>query len=557
MSAIPLADAVRQMSWLAKVRGTTEAADLDLALGVLDSLPEPGTTLLLQRLRNGDPAALPDLPPAAAAVMCDIVAVGPETALAVARNRLPSLVRRLLELAALTHEQSARLVREFGVITVSDLQTALEGGRLGSLGVAAAERLQAAAGVVAAERRVIPLGRALDIAASLQDLMTASCPTISHSEVAGDARRFEPLVATVILVARTADPRGAIDDLALLPGVDELLHRSGRRALIQFQQAEVDIRLSAPDDHGTVLFTATGSTGHVEAINARRRRLELCSREEDVYRYAGLPWIPPEIRHGWDEVEAAAAGHLPRLVTRTDIRGDLHLHSTYSDGQDTIETMVAAAVALGYEYIAITDHSERAAASRTLTLDQVARQRDEIDRLRERYPMITILQGIETEILADGRVDFADAILERLDIVLASLHDAAGHDGATLTRRCINAIRHPLVNVISHPANQLVGRRAGYPLDYEAVYAAAAETGTALEIDGAPSHLDMDGEHARAAIAAGVTVTIDSDCHRARALERQMVMGVGTARRGWIEPRHVLNTRPLADVLEFVKAKRG
>ena len=148
------------------------------------------------------------------------------------------------------------------------------------------------------------------------------------------------------------------------------------------------------------------------------------------------------------------------------------------------------------------------------------------------------------------------AVLEGLDIVLASLHDAAGQDGPRLTRRCIQAIRHPLVNVITHPANQLVGRRPGYALDFDAVFAAAAETGTALEVDGAPSHLDLDGEQARRAVAAGVMLTIDSDCHRARSLQRQMALGIGTARRGWVEPRHVLNTRPLAEVLAFLAAGR-
>ena len=200
--------------------------------------------------------------------------------------------------------------------------------------------------------------------------------------------------------------------------------------------------------------------------------------------------------------------------------------------------------------------SRRAAASRTLTLDALSRQRDEILRLREQHPQITILHGVEVDILPDGRLDFADAILEQLDIVLASLHDAAKHDGPALTRRCLQAIRHPLVNVITHPANRLVGRRSGYPLDFDAVYAAAVETGTALEIDGAPSHLDLDGEHARAAVSAGVTVTIDSDCHRARVLDRQMKLGLGTARRGWVEARHVLNCRPLDDVLAFIAAKR-
>ena len=218
--------------------------------------------------------------------------------------------------------------------------------------------------------------------------------------------------------------------------------------------------------------------------------------------------------------------------------------------------MVEGCHALGYEYIAITDHSSGAAASRTLARDDIARQREEIDALRERFPGMTILHGIEVDILPDGRLDFEDDVLERFDIVLASLHEHARQDAEQLTQRSIAALRHPLVNVLCHPANQLVGRFEGYPLDFDALYAAAAETGTALEIDGAPSHLDLDGERARAAAAAGVTLTIDSDCHRAPALGRQMRFGVGTARRGWVEPRQVLNTRPLAEVREFIAAKR-
>jgi DNA polymerase (family 10) len=170
---------------------------------------------------------------------------------------------------------------------------------------------------------------------------------------------------------------------------------------------------------------------------------------------------------------------------------------------------------------------------------------------------MAILHGIEVDILPDGRLDFEDALLEQFDIVLASLHESARQDGRTLTRRCIAAMRHPLVSILTHPANRLVGRRAGYPLDFDAVYAAALETGTALEIDGAPGHLDLDGEHARAAVSAGVTVVIDSDCHRARSLDRQMRFGIGTARRGWVEARHVLNARPLGEVLAFVAAKRA
>jgi DNA polymerase (family 10) len=218
--------------------------------------------------------------------------------------------------------------------------------------------------------------------------------------------------------------------------------------------------------------------------------------------------------------------------------------------------MVQVSAALGYEYIAITDHSERAAAPKTVTIDGLARQRDEIERLRDRFPTLTILHGIEVDIMPDGSLDFADDVLETLDIVLASLHDRHGDDPARLTRRCLSAIAHPLVNIISHPANRLVGRDEGYELDFPAIYAAAAATGTALEIDGAPTHLDLDGGHARMAVAAGVTVAIDSDCHRARLLDRQMRFGVGTARRGWVAPRQVLNTRGIDEVRAFIAAKR-
>jgi DNA polymerase (family 10) len=235
----------------------------------------------------------------------------------------------------------------------------------------------------------------------------------------------------------------------------------------------------------------------------------------------------------------------------------LHMHTTFSDGQNSLREMVHACAAIGYEYIAITDHSEHAAASRTLTLDLLERQRDEIARLRDEYPRMTILHGIEADILANGSIDCPDRVLASLDIVLASLHERYGHDGRQLTARCLQAIRHPLVAIITHPANQLVGRRAGYEMDYAAIYEAAAETGTALEIDGAPGHLDLDGEHAREAVASGVTLTIDSDCHRARSLERQMHLGIGTARRGWVEPRHALNTRPIHDVRAFVAQKRA
>ena len=289
----------------------------------------------------------------------------------------------------------------------------------------------------------------------------------------------------------------------------------------------------------------------------KRRGLRLVASEADAYAHAGLAYLPAETRDSPDAIARASADAVPRLVDRADIRGDLHMHTTYSDGRESVREMVYAARTLGYEYIAITDHSEHSAASRSLTLDDIERQREEIARLRRELPEMAILHGLEVDILADGSLDCPDTVLASLDIVLASLHEPLGHDGRRLTRRCLAAIRHPLVSAITHPMNQLVGRRPGYDMDYAAIYEAAAETGTLLEVDGAPGHLDLNGERAREAVEAGATLLIDSDCHRAAALDRQMRLGVATARRGWVEPHHVLNTRPLRDVQAFLARKRS
>ena len=470
--------------------------------------------------------------------------------------RRPFLIRRLLESGAVTSDQALLLSHELGIATVTDLELALEDGRLSALPRNVISRIESAAHGIFAEHRPVPLGRATELLEAILAVLDHLGPVVLERSITGEARRYEPLVRTPAIAVATSDPLALLDALAQARAVEGVLPLTSERAIILVQHTEVDIRLAAPNDFGSVLFACTGSTAHVQAVSSHQRQPVLAPREKDVYANAGLPWIAPELRHATGEIEAAVEGRLPNLLRREHIRGDLHMHSTYSDGQDSIEAMVLGCIQLGYEYIAITDHSENASAGRTVTLDQLAQQRDEIERLRERHPQITILHGIEVDILADGRLDFADPILEGLDIVLASLHDAARQDGAALTRRCIQAIRHPLVNVITHPANRLVGRRPGYPLDYTAIYAAAAEHGTALEIDGAPSHLDLDGEHAREAVGAGVTVTVDSDCHRARSLGHQMNLGVGTARRGWVEARHVLNCRPLGEVRAFVAAKR-
>jgi len=404
--------------------------------------------------------------------------------------------------------------------------------------------------------RQVTLGRAWDVLDSLRQNIAAGCPIVDEIVLAGDARRFEPLVSQPCLVLRSADRAAAIEQLNRITGATKLVERTAGGGVIRYRDLAIDVQIAEADDFGSTLFRATGSAAHVAAVLGRHRLFPARS-EEEFYSQAGLAFIAPELRNASGEVEAAENGTLPVLVSCDDVRGDLHMHTTYSDGGDSLADMVMTCHGLGYEYIAITDHSQGAAASRTMSASDIARQREEIERLRERAPGMTILHGAEVDILPDGSLDFSDEVLEQFDIVLASLHESAGHDGARLTERCLAAIRHPLVNVLTHPMNRLVGRRDGYDLDYEAVYAAAVETGTALEIDGAPSHLDLDGEHARAAAAAGVIFTTDSDCHRAPLLERQMRFAIGTARRGWVVASQVLNTRPVEAIRAFIRAKRS
>jgi len=389
----------------------------------------------------------------------------------------------------------------------------------------------------------------------------------------GGLRRFAPEVDEVVLlgVVPVSRHKTALDAFARLPVVVDAGVRSVSTVRVETERGAVTLHLAPPDQSGAALVWHTGSSAHVDQLRARAARLGLrfveaaisrggasisCGSEEELYRLLELPYIAPELRSGTDEIEAASRGELPRLVSEAHIRGDLHTHTAWSDGRDTIADMVSAARQLGYEYIAITDHSERSWSSRSLAVADVDRQREDIEEVRSRARNIEVLHGVEVDMMPDGTLDFDDEVLGRFDIVLASLHDSGGQNGSRLTERYLKAIHHPLVNVITHPANRSPGHSDGYALDFDRLFAAAAEAGTAMEIDGAPGHLDMDGALARRAVAAGVTLAVDSDCHRLDGLARQMQFGVGTARRGWVEPHHVLNTRPVTEVRAFVARKR-
>ena len=422
------------------------------------------------------------------------------------------------------------------------------------------------------EDALVPLGRAWMQAKQARKELAAAAGMPDEWHLVGGLRRTDPVSPDVALLAVTGEPdawaRRAADALPR----DVLVVAGHRAVAIAADPEPIVVHAIQPEAVPTSLVWYTGPRGHVRALRDRAagQGLELThdalkeagaalplADEEALYTRLGLPFIPVELRGRTGILDEAAAGSLPTLLEVTDIQGDLHMHTVYSDGRDSVAGMVHASRALGYRYVAITDHSPTARASRVLTLDRIAAQAEEIAAVRALAPDITILQGIECDIQEDGSLDVPESVLERLDIVLASMHESYGHSPARILQRYERVLRHPLVNVITHPANRSPGRQPGYALAFARLFEEAARTGTAVEIDGAPGHLDLDSPLAELAASIGAPILVDSDCHMAERLGRQMRFGVGLARRAGLTREQVLNTRDVDAIRAFVAAKRN
>jgi DNA polymerase (family X) len=568
-----LGEAIERLSAFAALRGEEKLSQALAAAAPRVRSAEPDL-LDRQAAEGAGPFAL--LPDEGRALVVDLFREGDSVVLERERRRLPHDIARLLAHPDVTPADVLALHRRFGAVTGADLAEAVElAGRetTDREAIALRERFMRLLPSLRDGHPRLPLGRARAILEDIRSrLAGAGHPAATAFVPVGSVRRFEPTVGDLELLAASAAAPRVIEGVLEVLAPAHVLHRGSGLATVHVHDEQVTFRVVPPEELGAQMVRLTGSPAHLRSLKAHADTLGIslsgrdisdargvrirAATEEELYGALALQYVAPELRQGLDEVALAREGRLPPLVERRHIRGDLHTHTLWSDGRDSVDSMVYAARRLGYEYVAITDHSERTAASRTLTRDRLARQREDVERMRARMGELTILHGIEVEILPDGSLDFADDVLEGLDVVLASLHDAAQQPPDRLLARYIGAMRHPMVGIITHPANRLVGRHDGYALDYDALFAAAVETGTALEIDGAPGHLDLDGTLARRAVAAGVTVSIDSDCHSAARLGRQMDLGIGTARRGGVEPRHVLNTRSFEEVRAFFQAKR-
>jgi DNA polymerase (family X) len=413
---------------------------------------------------------------------------------------------------------------------------------------AAAGRLQGAPGVgpktearlrEALTREAEPRARRGLLLSQARELVGGVAAALD-GEPAGDVRRWRDSCERLVVVCVADDPHRLHARFAELPQIVALVEQDERRAVgVTVEGVPLEVVAAEPQRFGTVLLRATGSAAYVDALEP----LPDAPDEEALYRMLELPWCPPELR------EQPFRGRPPDLVELAEIRGDLHTHTTWSDGRASVEEMARAAAGRGYEYLAICDHSPAVGAVRGLTADDLRRQGEEIAAANEALAPFRVLRGIECDILPDGRLDLPDEILAELDWVQASVHGGQRMPRGELTARVEHALRNPYVRCLSHPKGRYINRRPENALDLERVFEVALEEGVAVEVNGLPLRLDLSGEHVRDALRAGVQIVCSTDAHSVRGLEN-MTLSVATARRGWATGADVLNTRPLRTILE-------
>jgi DNA polymerase (family X) len=495
------------------------------------------------------------------------------------RGKFPPGLIEVMHLPGFGPKRARKLFDELGVDSLDALRAAVEAGKIKELrgfGLKAETQLKQTLVEYDATGGPAPrvvLSRAEAIAGEVLAALRAH-PASDRVEAAGSLRRRADSVKDLDIIATASDPKALARTLGELELVESVQSSGDAGARVTTHTGmKIDLKVVEPDQFGNVLQHFTGSKAHNVALreNAVRRGLHIseygilddetgetlrCASEEDVYERLGLPWIPPELREGRGELEAARENALPALVTLSDLKGDMHMHTTASDGLQTAEEMALAARERGLEYIAITDHSASHGFGNDVSPGELERRIDEIHALNERLEGIEVLIGTESNILTDGSLDYPDELLERLDWVIASVHTSFRMRSKEMTDRMIAAIEHPLVDAIGHPTGRKIERRPPYALDVERVIEAAARAGTMLEINAAPDRRDLDEIHAREAARAGVPILIDSDAHSTVNL-RLLSYGVDTARRGWLTAEQVANTRPWTEFRKLRKRERS
>jgi DNA polymerase (family 10) len=549
-----------------KCRAYAGAAQGLLALGADDLGP---------LYRSGELSAIRGLGPATLAVVRDLIETGESRYLEQLRESTPAGLLDMLDVPGLSPLRIHQIHDGLGIESIEELEAAANDGRLATLPKFGPKTIAKILKGIASAREHGPLQLYHHARVEAQRLLASvtSHPDVVRAEVAGAIRRRAEVVSSIDIVAACAgNPTDVAQSFTRLSGV-ETAEGDGPFVSIRFVDgAELELHCVDPDRFAFTLWRATGTTAHVDAVRDAlasngvtidddrmrdgRGAVVAALDESAIYATASLAFVEPELREGLGEVDAARRGTLPILVTTSDIRGVLHCHSHYSDGKATIGEMAQAARERGWSYIGITDHSQAAFFAGGLSREAVRAQHDEIDELNSTLDDFRVLKGIEADILADGQLDYGDEMLDEFDFVVGAIHSRFSMDRTAMTDRVLRALDDPRLTILAHPTGRLLLSREPYAVDVDAVLEKAAALGVAVELNADPRRLDLDWRHLRAAKRLGATVAIGPDAHSTRGLDN-MEVGVGIARKGWLERGDVLNARSAADVVAFARARRG
>jgi DNA polymerase (family X) len=479
----------------------------------------------------------------------------------------------LMQIPGLGPKTVAMLNRELGIVGLSDLENALHEGKLKGLfgiGDKKIENIIKGIELFKTSQQRISIGMAYPVVKRIIAGLRNN-PEVKDIQAAGSLRRMKETVGDIDILVSGTNGASIVESFVSTNGVIQVLASGDTKGSVRVEEGvQVDLRVVKEDEFGAALQYFTGSKEHNIHLReiAKRKGLKISeygifkgekriggSLEEDVYKALGMDWIPPELRENRGEIEAAQLGKLPNLIELSDIKGDLHNHSNWSDGTPTFEEMAEHAIKMGYKYLVVSDHSKSLHVANGLKDDELLEEIEEIDKLNKKFKGFTLLKATEMDIKADGSLDFPDKILEKLDVVVASIHSGFKQEKDKITERMIAAIRNPYVNIIAHPTGRLISKREGYEVDIDKVIEVCAETGTALEINCYYDRLDLSDIYCRKAREAGVMIAISTDAHHIDQMW-MIELGIGIARRGWLEAKDVINTFSVDKLKAFCMKKR-
>lgn len=589
MENLEIAASLKEMATLLEIKGGVNPFRIRAyrnAVRTIEEHPVPMRKLLEE---GEDLTELPAIGKDMASHIAELVNTGRLSELEAVADEVPRSLVEVTRIPNVGPKKTAKLWKELGVETVTDLAEAAAAGKIAGLegfGKKSEEKILAAVEKYQEREVRFRIDQADQLVRPLVEYMQDD-DRIQKLEVAGSYRRRKETVGDIDLLVQSDDPEPVMERFTGWSQVEEVVGAGDTRGSVVLKSGlEVDLRILPEESYGAALLYFTGSKEHGVAL--RKRALErglsineyavseladeesgeegttsttgrelgkrIAGRtEEEMYEALGLPWIPPELRENRGEIEAAEQGELPSLIALDDMRGDLQMHSTWSDGKNSIEEMLQACAAKGYEYFALTDHSKALAMTGGMDAEKLARQWEEIDEVVEKHDEIRFLRSMEVDILAEGELDLEEEWIERLDVVVVSVHSRFNLPEKDQTERILAAVRHPHVNILAHPTGRIINERDPFPFDLDAVFEACAEHSVAVELNAHPSRLDLKDTHLMRAKEKGAKVVISTDAHRVGELDL-ISYGVEQARRAWLGTDDVINTWPLKKLLGYFSA---